>query len=77
MFAQLQQTFLAKNPCKKSADLHPGQGNLGTTLEHFYRLNSTSLYLQHEIGWRPAEKNSPLFSNMRLLCSNRISMDMA
>jgi hypothetical protein len=28
MFALVQQTFLAKKPCKKSADLHPRQGNL-------------------------------------------------
>jgi hypothetical protein len=28
MYALVQQTFLAKNPCKKSADLHPRQGNL-------------------------------------------------
>jgi hypothetical protein len=36
MFALVQQTFLAKKPCKKSADLRPRQGNLqqGTFLQN-------------------------------------------
>jgi hypothetical protein len=28
MFTLVQQTFMAKKPCIKSADLHPKQGNL-------------------------------------------------
>jgi hypothetical protein len=55
LFALVQQTFLAKNPCKKSADLHPGQGNL-LQRNIFAGLNKTSPYIQHKIGWRPAEK---------------------
>jgi hypothetical protein len=43
MFALAQQTFLAKNPCKKSADLHPRQGNL-LQRNIFTGLNKTSLY---------------------------------
>jgi hypothetical protein len=34
MFKLLLQTFWAKKPCKKSADLHPRQGNLLHYLEH-------------------------------------------
>jgi hypothetical protein len=32
----------------------------------FYRAQRR-LSLTHKIGWRPAEKNSPVFFNMRLL----------
>jgi hypothetical protein len=42
------------------AVLHPKQGNL-LQKEHFYR-TQPSLSLQHQIGWRPAEKNSLFFS---------------
>jgi hypothetical protein len=35
MFELLLQTFWAKKPCEKSADIHPRQGNLPTILEHF------------------------------------------
>jgi hypothetical protein len=43
MFALVQQTFLAKKPCKKSADLCPRQGNLPQR-NIFTGLNQTSLY---------------------------------
>jgi hypothetical protein len=58
--AQVLQTFWAKKPCKKSADLHPRQGNLLHTLEHFYRAQQ-NLSSLHKIGWRSAEKNLPVF----------------
>jgi hypothetical protein len=45
MFALVQQTFLAKKPCKNSADLHPRKGNLVTTKEHFTVLHKTSPYI--------------------------------
>jgi hypothetical protein len=56
MFALFQQTFLAKyvNHFKKSADLHPRQGNLCTTKENFYRTQQDPTL--QKIGWRPAEK---------------------
>jgi hypothetical protein len=65
MFELLLQTLLAKNPCKKSADVHPRQGNLlhWNIFTGLYK-NLSSL---HKIGWRPAEKNSPVFFNMRVL----------
>jgi hypothetical protein len=59
MLGLLLQTFWAKKPCKKSADLHPRQGNL----------------LLHKIGWRPAEKNSPVFFSMRVLDLDFYAMD--
>jgi hypothetical protein len=63
IFELLLQTFWAKkNPCKKSADLHPRQGNL-LHWNIFTGLNETSLL--QVIGWRPAEKKSPVFFNMR------------
>jgi hypothetical protein len=39
----VQQTFLAKKPCEKSADLHPRQGNLLQS-NIFAGLNKASLY---------------------------------
>jgi hypothetical protein len=51
-----------KNPCKKSADLHPRQG----ILLHFYRAQQ-NLSLLHKIGWRQAEQKFARFFNMRLL----------
>jgi hypothetical protein len=70
-FALVQQTFLAKkNPCKKSADLHPIQGNL-LQKEHFYRAQQ-NLSLQHKVGWRPAEKKFQHASS-----STKISMGQA
>jgi hypothetical protein len=50
MFALVQQTFWAKKTCKKSADLHPRQGNLRQS-NLFTGLNKTTL-LQHKIGWK-------------------------
>jgi hypothetical protein len=43
MFEQLLQTFWAKKPRKKSADLHPRQGNL-LHWNIFTGLNKTSLH---------------------------------
>jgi hypothetical protein len=43
MFALVQKTFWRKKPCKKSADLHPRQGNL-LQRNIFTGLNQTSLY---------------------------------
>jgi hypothetical protein len=43
MFVLVQQTFLAKKPYKKSADLHPKQGNLPQR-NTFTGLNKTSPY---------------------------------
>jgi hypothetical protein len=43
MLAQVLQKFWAKKPCKKSADLHPRQGNL-LHWNIFTGLNETSLY---------------------------------
>jgi hypothetical protein len=43
MFELLLQTFWAKNPCKKPADLHPRQGNL-LHRNIFTGLNKTSLH---------------------------------
>jgi hypothetical protein len=43
MFELLLQTFWAKKPCKKSADLHPRQGNL-LYWNIFKGLNKTSLH---------------------------------
>jgi hypothetical protein len=42
MLAQVLQTFWAKKPCKKSADLHPRQGDL-LHWNIFTGLNKTSL----------------------------------
>jgi hypothetical protein len=53
--------FGERTPCKKLADLHPGQGNVGTTKEQFY-MAQQNLPLLHKIGWRPAEK-SPFFQH--------------
>jgi hypothetical protein len=53
--------FGGKNTLEKSADLHPRQGNL-LQWNIFTGLNETSLYYIHKIGWRPAEKKSPIFS---------------
>jgi hypothetical protein len=52
--------FWEKTPCKKLADLHPGQGNLGTSKEQVFSglQNLSSL---HKIVWRSAEKISPFF----------------
>jgi hypothetical protein len=61
VFSLVQQTFLAKKTCKKSADLRPRQGNL-LARNIFTGSNNTSLYLQHKIGWRSGEKNRPFFS---------------
>jgi hypothetical protein len=43
MLAQVLQTFWAKKPCKKFADLHPRQGNL-LHLNIFTGLNKNSLH---------------------------------
>jgi hypothetical protein len=43
MFALFQKTFLAKKTCKKSADLHPRQGNL-LQWKILTGLNKTSPY---------------------------------
>jgi hypothetical protein len=43
VFAQVQQTFLAKKPSKKSIDLKPKQGNF-LQGNIFTGLNKTSLY---------------------------------
>jgi hypothetical protein len=53
---------LGKKPCKKSADLHPKQGNLCTTQKHFYRAQQ-NLSLPHKIGCRSAEKNGEAEKN--------------
>jgi hypothetical protein len=64
MFELLLQTFWAKKPYKKSADLHPRQGNLHTTLEHFYRaqqnLSSLRKIPRVETSWK---RNSPFFQH--------------
>jgi hypothetical protein len=59
-FAMALQTFLAKKPSRSL---------LISTLDKiiyykgtFYRAQQ-NLSLQHKIGWRPAEKKSPLFSS--------------
>jgi hypothetical protein len=71
MSALVQKTFLAeKNLCKKSADLHPRQGNL-LQRNSFTGLTKTSLYVQHKIGWRPAEKSCPF---QHASSSTKISM---
>jgi hypothetical protein len=57
--------FGRKNPCKKSADLHPRQGNL----QHWHMftgLNKTSLHIT-KLGGDQLTKNSPVFFNMRVL----------
>jgi hypothetical protein len=35
-------------------------------MEHFYRVQQ-NLSSLHKIGWRPAEKNSPVFFHMNIL----------
>jgi hypothetical protein len=66
MFELLLQTFWAKKkPCKKSADHHPRQGNL-LQWNIVYRAEQ-NLTSRHKIGWRPAERNLPIFFNMRVL----------
>jgi hypothetical protein len=59
MFAVVQQTFLEKKPGKKSADLHPRQGNLIQS-NNFSAVNK-NLSSLHKIRRRSAEKNSPIF----------------
>jgi hypothetical protein len=63
MLAQVLQIFLGeRKPSKKLADLHSKQGSL---LQR--NRAQRNLSLLHKIGWRPAEKNSPVFFNMHLL----------
>jgi hypothetical protein len=56
--------FGQKTPCKKSADLHPRQGNL-LQWNIFTGLNKIYLHLKNrvETSW----KNRPFFFNMRVL----------
>jgi hypothetical protein len=60
MFELLLQTFWAKNPCKKSAYLHPRQGNL-LQWNIFTGLNKTSLHLTKK-GGDHLKKIRPFFS---------------
>jgi hypothetical protein len=46
--------------CKKMADLHPRQGNL-LQRNNFSAVCKTSLHFAKYVGWRPAEKNLPVF----------------
>jgi hypothetical protein len=64
VFELLLQTFWAKKPCKKSADLHPRQGNL---LQRNILQAQQNLSLLLKIGWRTTEKNLPVFFNMSVL----------
>jgi hypothetical protein len=60
-FAPVQQTFWAKETLVKSL--------LISTLDKVIYYIGT-IFLQsslHKIGWRPAEKNSPIFFSMRVL----------
>jgi hypothetical protein len=60
MFELLLQTFWAnKNPCKKSANLHPRQGNL-LHWNIFTGLNKTSLHFTKQ-GGDQLKKISPFF----------------
>jgi hypothetical protein len=60
MFELLLQTFWAKKPCKKSADLHPRQGNL-LHWNIFIGLNKTSLHFT-KYSEDQLKKNRPFFS---------------
>jgi hypothetical protein len=55
-----QQTFLAKKPCIKSADLHPRQGNL---LLRNNLQGSTKPLFKTQSSWRAAEKIPPFFQH--------------
>jgi hypothetical protein len=57
--------FGERTPSKKLADLHPRQVNLGTSKKQFFR-GANNLSSLHKIGWRSAEKEFSLFSNMLL-----------
>jgi hypothetical protein len=63
-FELVQQTFLAKNLVKSlRISALDKVIYICTTKEHFYRAQQ-NLSLQHKIGWRPAEKNLPLFQHV-------------
>jgi hypothetical protein len=62
MFELLLQNILGKNPCKKSADLHPRQGNL----PHWNRAQQ-NLSSLHKIGWRTSWKKFARFFSMHVL----------
>jgi hypothetical protein len=58
MFVLVRKTFLAKKACKKSADLHPRQGNL-LQRHIFTGLNKPLLTAQNRLE----EKNRPFFQH--------------
>jgi hypothetical protein len=76
----LERTYLScyckhfgrKKPCKKSADLHPRQGNL----LHWNIFTGLNKNFTLKIGWRPAKKNRPFFSTCvygpSVLCQSRL-----
>jgi hypothetical protein len=70
MSALVQQTFLEKNPCKKSADLHPRQGNL-IQRNIFTGLSKTSLHFTKLVV---DQLKKFTFFNMCLIHSTKTSM---
>jgi hypothetical protein len=66
MFELLLRTFWAKNLVKSLliSTLDKVIYNIGTFLQGSTKPLFTSL---HKIGWRAAEKNSPVFFSMRVL----------
>jgi hypothetical protein len=71
IFALVQQAYLAKKPCKKSADLHPRQGNI---LQRNILKGLTKPLFTTQNSWRPDEKIRPFSSvapTISMRCTTR------